>query len=49
MRFCEQYDMNCFDGSYHALPLETFAPMVHRVYEKGIGAFHAKYPYPPAR
>ncbi len=49
MRFCEHYDMNCFDGSYRALPLASFTPMVHRVYEKGIHAFHAKYPYPPSR
>jgi 2,2-dialkylglycine decarboxylase (pyruvate) len=37
------------DGSYDWLPLTTFEPMVHRVYERGIDAFHAKHPYPPAR
>jgi predicted HD phosphohydrolase len=47
--FCERYDMNCFGADYDSLPLETFEPMVHRVFEKGIRAFHAKYPYPPAR
>ena len=49
MRFCERYDMDCFDGSYDWLPLTTFEPMVHRVYERGIDAFHAKHPYPPVR
>jgi len=49
LRFCEHYDMNCFDGSYRSLPLETFEPMIHRLFEKGIDAFHAKFPYPPAR
>jgi len=44
MRFCEHYDMNCF-GKYDYLPLETFEPMVYRLYEKGVQAFHAKHPY----
>ncbi len=44
MRFCEHYDMNCF-GVYDYLPLETFEPMVYRVYEKGVHDFHAKHPY----
>jgi predicted HD phosphohydrolase len=48
MRFCEHYDMNCFDGSYEHLPLATFEPMVHRLYEKGVKAFHAKHRYPAA-
>ena len=47
LRFCELYDMNCFDGAYEHLPIETFEPMVHRVYEKGVREFHAKHPYPP--
>ena len=49
LRFCEHYDMNCFGNDYRSLPLEIFEPMVHRVYEKGIHAFHAKHPYPPTR
>ena len=48
LRFCEHYDMNCF-GRYDSLPLETFEPMVRRVFGQGVRAFHAKYPYPPAR
>ncbi len=44
MRFCEHYDMNCF-GKYDYLPLEHFEPMVYRLYEKGVQAFHAKHPY----
>ena len=39
--------MNCFDGSYRSLPPETFEPMVHRVFEKGVDAYHAMFPYPP--
>lgn len=45
IRFCEFYDMDCFDGSYESLPLETFEPMVHRLFEKGIRDFNARYPY----
>ena len=48
LRFCEHYDMNCFEGSYEALPVEAFEPMVHRLYERGVRAFHAQHPYPPA-
>jgi predicted HD phosphohydrolase len=48
LRFCEMYDMNCFDGAYEHLPIETFEPMVYRVYEQGVRAFHAKHTYPPA-
>lgn len=32
--FCEQYDQNCFDPAYESLPLEFFAPMVGRVFER---------------
>ncbi len=32
--FCEQYDQNCFDPHYDALPLDFFAPMVQRVFER---------------
>ena len=45
LRFCEHYDMNCF-GRYDYLPIETFEPMVRRLFEKGARAFHDKYPYP---
>lgn len=30
--FCERYDQNCFDPAYESLPLETFEPMVRRVF-----------------
>ena len=30
--FCEHYDQNCFDPNYDSLPLEFFAPMVHRIF-----------------
>ena len=29
--FRELYDQNCFDPAYDSLPVEFFAPMVHRV------------------
>jgi predicted HD phosphohydrolase len=31
-RFCELYDAPAFDPSGETLPLDTFAPMVHRVF-----------------
>jgi predicted HD phosphohydrolase len=45
IRFCEFYDMDCFDGSYESLPLETFEPMVYRLFEKGVQDFNARHPY----
>ena len=30
--FCEHYDQNCFDPEYDHLPIETFEPMVRRVF-----------------
>jgi predicted HD phosphohydrolase len=30
--FCEKWDQNCFDPDYDSLPLETFEPMVRRVF-----------------
>jgi predicted HD phosphohydrolase len=32
VEFCERYDQNCFDPEFESLPLEFFAPMVHRVF-----------------
>jgi len=32
--FCENYDENCFDPRYPALPLEHFAPMVTEVFSR---------------
>ena len=32
VEFCERYDQNCFDPAYDSLPLETFEPMVRRVF-----------------
>ena len=34
VRFCEEYDQNCFDPDFQSKPLEFFAPMVHRVFSK---------------
>lgn len=33
-QFCHMFDQNCFDPNYDTMPLEAFAPMVHRVMEK---------------
>jgi predicted HD phosphohydrolase len=30
--FCELYDQNCFDPEYDSLPVETFEPMLRRVF-----------------
>ena len=32
--FCEKYDQNCFDPNYDTVPLETFEPMVRRVFSR---------------
>jgi predicted HD phosphohydrolase len=30
--FCELYDQNCFDPDFDSLPVETFEPMLRRVF-----------------
>ena len=32
IEFCERYDQNCFDPAYESLPIETFVPLVERVF-----------------
>jgi predicted HD phosphohydrolase len=32
--FCEHYDQNCFDPEYDHLPLDTFAPLVRRLFSR---------------
>ena len=32
VRFCEEYDQNCFDPEYDSLPLEHFEPALRRVF-----------------
>lgn len=34
--FCEHYDQNCFDPDYDWLELDTFEPMVQRLFTRGI-------------
>ncbi len=34
VKFCSDYDQNCFDPDFESLPLEFFEPMVRRVFEK---------------
>jgi predicted HD phosphohydrolase len=33
-RFCERWDQNCFDPDYDTLPIETFEPMVRRLFAR---------------
>ena len=33
-KFCADYDQNCFDPDYDTEPLETFEPMVRRVFAR---------------
>ncbi len=33
-KFCEEYDMNCFDPSYDTLPVEEFEPMMREVFAR---------------
>lgn len=32
VEFCHKYDQNCFDPDYSAEPLETFIPMMRRIF-----------------
>ncbi|NCF26952.1 MAG: peptidase, partial [Gammaproteobacteria bacterium] len=32
VRFCERWDQRAFDPDYDTLPLETFEPMVRRLF-----------------
>jgi len=32
--FCEHYDQNCFDPEYDHLPIETFEPMVRKMFSR---------------
>ena len=34
VKFCEEYDQNCFDPAFASKPLEFFAPMVHAVFSR---------------
>jgi predicted HD phosphohydrolase len=34
VKFCAEYDQNCFDPEFESLPLEFFEPMVRRVFGK---------------
>lgn len=34
VRFCEEYDQNCFDPEFQSKPLEFFEPIVRRVFSK---------------
>jgi predicted HD phosphohydrolase len=32
--FCQHYDQNCFDPEYDHLPIETFEPLVRRIFSR---------------
>jgi predicted HD phosphohydrolase len=32
--FCDVYDQTSFDENYSSLPLESFSPMVQRIFER---------------
>ena len=34
VKFCEQYDQNCFDPDYPTLPIEDFRPMLDEVFAR---------------
>lgn len=34
VRFCHEYDQNCFDPEYESKPLSFFKPIIERVFEK---------------
>lgn len=34
VKFCAEYDQNCFDPEFESLPIEFFEPMVRRVFAK---------------
>ena len=34
VRFCAEYDQNCFDPDYDTLPVEEFMPMVREVFAR---------------
>ena len=34
VRFCEEYDQNCFDPAFTSRPLEFFEPMVRRIFAR---------------
>lgn len=34
VRFCEEYDQNCFDPEFKSKPLEFFEPMLRRVFSQ---------------
>lgn len=34
VRFCEEYDQNCFDPGYDSEPLEFFEPMLRRIFAR---------------
>ncbi len=44
MRFCDLYDQSCFDPNAERLAIETFEPMVRRVFGRVMAERMAGYP-----
>lgn len=44
LRFCDLYDQSCFDPNAERLPIETFEPMVRRVFGRVMAERMAGYP-----
>ena len=44
LRFCDLYDQSCFDPKAERLPIETFEPMVRRVFGRVMAERMAGYP-----
>ncbi len=42
VRFCEQYDQNCFDPAFEHKPIEFFEPMVRSVFGRTAWASHTE-------
>ncbi len=42
MDFCDKYDQAAFDPDYPTMPIDAFAPMVHRLFAREPWGAHAK-------
>ena len=48
-KFCHAYDQCAFDPAYQSMPLETFVPMVHRVFAKPKTSIYLRQAEAPAQ
>lgn len=40
--FCDRWDQAAFDPNYDTMPIEAFAPMVHRLFDRDISKVNAR-------